>query len=237
MFVGCSWDVHMAQLFLKSWIVMNSHMTCEHMIVIHTHQMCCDSLIMIVIHWHSVVMDPTEMAPMNHPSDTMVILSPPVQDDMKISSNRGTPSHHPFIDEFSLINHPAFLGYPHVMETPIWWKARKSHVTIFQDWNCWGLTTSCDKWWPGRGKRRFETVSATSLCLNLSFSRWSKCDVRCSAFMNHVRVSVSSEVTELVQVPLSCLSTLMSFNLAAGYILQNGKNIKVQNCTPPKFPQ
>ena len=34
------------------------------------------------------------------------------------SINGGTPSHHPFIDGFSLINHPA-IGVPPFMETPI----------------------------------------------------------------------------------------------------------------------
>ena len=37
---------------------------------------------------------------------------------MELSQTRGTPSHHPFIDGFSIINHP-FWGTPMTMETPM----------------------------------------------------------------------------------------------------------------------
>ena len=41
---------------------------------------------------------------------------------LEVSWNRGTPSHHPFIDGFSLINYPA-MGVPLFMETSgyIWY--------------------------------------------------------------------------------------------------------------------
>ena len=34
--------------------------------------------------------------------------------------NMVVPPSHPFIDGFSITNHPASLGYPHLWKTPIW---------------------------------------------------------------------------------------------------------------------